>query len=217
MPPKQPGTPQSPEDANARLETGGEHGGGWDGEPTIPDEAAGANWNDLREDDDAAEVLVAQSLPTPKAPTPKKPEGAFDQARLGIRPSLPAARTETKQSPRLVIVEAEVAAAAAAAAAAMASTAKQSPGSRPSAKQSPQSRPAVEAEGGVGEAGCDDGAALAARQEEALARLQLATAGLERELLLTTPRTAAVEALAGLQRAEEAALARLQEDAAEAA
>ena len=111
MPPKQPGTPQSPEDANARLETGGEHGGGWDGEPTIPDEAAGANWNDLREDDDAAEVLVAQSLPTPKAPTPKKPEGAFDQTRLGIRPSLPAARTETKQSPRLVIVEAEVAAA----------------------------------------------------------------------------------------------------------
>ena len=193
MPPKQPGTPQSPEDANARLETGGEHGGGWDGEPTIPDEAAGANWNDLREDDDAAEVLVAQSLPTPKAPTPKKPEGAFDQARLGIRPSLPAARTETKQSPRLVIVEAEVAAAAAAAAAAMASTAKQSPGSRP----------AVEAEGGVGEAGCDDGAALAARQEEALARLQLATAGLERELLLTTPRTAAVEALAGLQRADK--------------
>ena len=56
MSPKQPHTPQSPEDANAQLETGGEHGGGWDGEPTIPDEAAGANWNDIREDDDAADM-----------------------------------------------------------------------------------------------------------------------------------------------------------------
>ena len=83
MLPTQAATPQSPpEDANAQLETGGEHGGGWDGAPTIPDEIAGANWNDIREDDPAAES------PTPKAPTPKNPEGAFDQARLDLRPSV---------------------------------------------------------------------------------------------------------------------------------
>eukprot|EP00964_Phaeocystis_antarctica_P073086 scaffold44817_cov59-Phaeocystis_antarctica.AAC.1 len=205
--PVKPRTPRSPEDAAALLETGGEHGGGWDGEPSIPDEAAGANWNDLREDDDAAEIdLIAQSPPTPKAPTPKKstpkkPEGAFDQARLDIRPPLVAV---TKQSPRLVIVEAEVAAAAAAAAAARSSFQ-----THLATKLYPGSTPAGEAEGEDGAVGYDDGAALAA-QEEALARLLQATAGLDRELLLTTPRTAAVEVLAGLQSAEEAALARLQ-------
>lgn len=64
---------------------------------------------------------------------------------------------------------------------------------------------------------CDDGVGMAMRAEQALARLQQATAGLEHELQATTPRTAAVESLARLQQAEAArlleaeALARLQE------